>query len=327
VVDGAARRGSVEVPVVEFIDVHTALGGRWVLTGVDFAVRRNAVTVLLGPSGVGKTTCIKHLLGLHGPDEGDVLIEGRSLFARRESELAALRRRFGVLLQGYGVYGGGLWESLTALENIVHQLRELRVIPREGLEERAYDRLAEVGLGAHWEALPGDMSAGMRKRLGLARALASDPEFAVLDDFDSGVDGVRIAGLCELVRRRRQATGGTYLITTHDMEVARELADDIVVLAGGRVADAGPAAAVFASRVPVARQLVSGERNGPIGLADPLLEASGRTGPSGPSGPPGPPRPRPDTSPFDLPLWLVGVVLVAATAVILIVIARIGGST
>jgi phospholipid/cholesterol/gamma-HCH transport system ATP-binding protein len=257
-----------EVPAIELIDVHTELGGTPVLRGVSFAARRGRITVLLGPSGVGKTTSLRHVVGLLMPDAGDVLVDGQSTLAMRKSDRLALSRRFGVLLQGSGLYGSALWESMTVEENLIHQLRAQVDLSDEGeFYRRSQERLREVGLAGSATVTPADLSAGMRRRAALARALVADPDFAVLDSFELGVDAVRLNGLCEMIHRRHQETGATYLIATQSMDVARRLADDVVVLWGGRVIEEGPAAQVLTSTRTEVDQLVHGKVEGPLGLA------------------------------------------------------------
>jgi phospholipid/cholesterol/gamma-HCH transport system ATP-binding protein len=258
----------VQLPAVELVDVHTAFDGTWVLRGVSFGVPAGRITALLGPSGVGKTTCIRHITGLLAPDRGDVLVEGRSRADMRKDEHATLARRFGVLLQGSGMYGSALWGSMTVLENLMFQLRSLTDpdLPDEEVRRRALERLREVGLADDADMLPGNLSAGMCTRAALARALVSDPEFAVLDSFDEGVDPVRLGHLCELIRRRHDALGGTYVIATHDLDVTRRLADHVVVLWDGSVIEEGPTEQVFGSGQSEVRQFVTAATEGPLTL-------------------------------------------------------------
>jgi phospholipid/cholesterol/gamma-HCH transport system ATP-binding protein len=256
-----------EIPAIELIDVHTELAGHRVLRGVSFAAPRGRITVLLGPSGVGKTTCLRHVLGLLTPDEGDVLVEGHSTLAMRKSKRLELSRRFGVLLQGSGLYGSALWDSMTVEENLLHQLRAQRGWDEDVLLRRCQERLREIGLSDSAHLLPSVLSAGMRRRVGLARALVADPDFVVLDSLELGVDPVRLSGLCNLILQRHEQLGATYLIATQNIEVARRLADEIVVLWGGRVIEQGPADSVLASLQPEVSQLISGSTEGPLGMA------------------------------------------------------------
>jgi phospholipid/cholesterol/gamma-HCH transport system ATP-binding protein len=293
-----------DLPAIELIDVHTALGGEWVLKGVSFAAARGRITVMLGPSGVGKTTCLRHIVGLTAPDGGDILVEGRSTLQMRKAQRLGLSRRFGVLLQGDGLYGSALWDSMTVEENLLHQLRSQRDLAEDALRQRCEQRLREVGLAPSAKMMPLDLSAGMRRRVALARALVADPEFAVLDSFELGVDPVRLAGLCELVARHHREVGGTYVIATQSIEVARRLADDIVVLWDGRVIEEGRADEVLESQSAEVHQLVSGSTSGPLALA-----GDGRS-PRRPSQRQAPPA----EQGFEIPLELAALgVLVALT--------------
>lgn len=264
---------------IELVGVSTVLGGRAVLDEVSFEAPANRVTILLGPSGVGKTTCLRHVTGLLPPGSGAVLIEGRPRSRLSQAQLLDLQRRFGVVFQGGGLHGSALFESMTVLENVGFQLRvqsdprlaanQLRSRPDPLDPEstrKAMGALAELGMDAHADSLPETLSAGMRRRVALARALVADPDFLIVDGLDAGLDGVRLMRICELLAERHERSGGTWLIATHDMEVARKLADHVVVLWGGQVAEQGPPDEVFDSAVPAVRQLIRGDREGPLGL-------------------------------------------------------------
>jgi phospholipid/cholesterol/gamma-HCH transport system ATP-binding protein len=297
----------MEIPAIELIDVHTAFDGSWVLRGVNFGVPAGRITVLLGPSGVGKTTCIRHIAGLLAPDRGDVIVEGSPRSNMRKDEHAALARRFGVLLQGSGMYGSALWGSMTVLENLMFQLRSLTDLPDGELRDHARERLRDVGLADHADVLPANLSAGMSTRAALARALVSDPEFVILDSFDEGVDPVRLGRLCELIRGHHHRLGGTYLIATHDMDVTRRLADHVVVLWDGQVIEEGPTEQVFGSSLPEVRQFVTGDTAGPLQLhSEQPASPAFRPSPPGEAG-------------MHIPIWLAtAVTLVAVTASVLV---------
>jgi phospholipid/cholesterol/gamma-HCH transport system ATP-binding protein len=285
---------------IEVVGVSSAYDAVRVLHAVSFTVPAGQITVMVGPSGAGKSTCVSHLVALRPPSTGVVLVEGRSLWDMGRRELNRLRRRSGVLLQGSGVYGSALWESMTVLDNLTLQLRTVTTLSDEEIHARALERLEEVGLRAAAGEAPAHLSAGMRKRVAIARALASDPDYAILDGFELGIDKVRLAGLCTLVRERHERLGGTMLVVTQDMDVARRLADHVVVLIGGRVATEGPVADVLADERVGIRQLVTGAATGPLQLASPELGS-----------PRGEPAPEPH-SPFDVPLSLTGFALLAA---------------
>lgn len=293
-------------PGIELIDIHAALGGTWVLRGVSLAAPRGKVTAILGPSGVGKTTCLRVITGLLAPDEGDVLVEGRSTLHMSKKERLELSRRFGVLLQGSGLYGSALWESMTIEQNLIHQLTAQRRGRDVEMQARAREWLQMIGLSASAELMPSTLSAGMRRRLALARALAADPEFAVLDSFELGVDPVRLTELIKLVARAHERTEGTYVIATQSMQVARELADELVVLWRGHVIEQGPADDVFNSEQPEVHQLINGLTDGPMGMHGEVRR---------------PPRPAPVSDrkhieeTFELPVPLVAIaVLMIVTA-------------
>jgi phospholipid/cholesterol/gamma-HCH transport system ATP-binding protein len=296
-------------PAIELIDVHTALGGSAVLRGVNFAARAGRITVVLGPSGVGKTTCLRHVVGLLVPDEGDVLIEGRSRLRMRKPARLALSRRFGVLLQGSGLYGSALWDSMTVEENLRHQLRAQRPdLSEAALARHCAERLREVGLADSAALMPAALSGGMRRRVGLARALVADPDFAVLDSLELGVDPVRLAGLCRMIAGHQTRTGATYLIATQKIDVARRLADDVIVLWAGRVLAEGPAEEVLSSARPEIEQLVRGSEEGPLGFAgEGPLAAEGQPADALPRSHP----PHAEHG-FEIPLPLAAVVTLAA---------------
>lgn len=310
--------GQPALPAIELIDVHCELGGTRILRGVSFAVPSGRITALIGPSGVGKTTTLRHIVGLIWPDEGDILVEGRSILAMKKADRQKLGRRSGVLLQGAGVYGSALWDSMTVEENLLHQLRAQREWDDDAINRRVADRLAEVGLSSSARLPPTALSAGMRRRLALARALVADPDFAVLDSFELGADPVTLRVLCEVVARRHGDSGATFLLTTQSMDVVRRLADEIVVMWDGRVIAEGPAEEVLASREAEIQQLLSGSTTGPLGMhpPGPVGAQPAARGPEAAGGAPAPaPTAPPGESGFDLPPPLVaGALLVAITA-------------
>lgn len=253
---------------IDLAKVVKRFGSERVLDEVNLQVPAGATTVLLGPSGAGKTVTIKHILGLLRPSSGFVRVEGRNLSKMTDDELNDLRQGMSAVLQGTLPFSCGLFFSLDVFENVAFPLRQRTRLTEERIAEVTMARLGEVGLREQARLMPEQLSSGMAKRVALARALALEARIVIIDDFDSGIDGVRLALLCDLIRDTQRSTGATYLLTTHHMEAARKLADHAAVIHEGRVVANGPAAEVFNSSEPVSRQLVTGSATGPIKLRD-----------------------------------------------------------
>jgi phospholipid/cholesterol/gamma-HCH transport system ATP-binding protein len=253
---------------IELDGVVKRFGSVTVLDQVDLLVPAGATTVLLGPSGAGKTVTIKHVLGLLHPNRGKVRVEGSDLAELNDEGLNALRRRMSVVLQGALPFTCGLFYSMNVFENIAAPLRDRTGWPEERIRAVTLEHLAMVGLRERAEAMPADLSAGMAKRTAIARALALDSRIVIIDDFDSGIDGVRLALLCDLLKEVQAESGATFFVSTHDMSAARNLADHAAVINAGRILASGPAEEVFGSEDAAVHQLVTGELEGPIRLAD-----------------------------------------------------------
>jgi phospholipid/cholesterol/gamma-HCH transport system ATP-binding protein len=246
---------------IEFIDVHKAFGANRVLRGLNLGIPEGQVSMILGPSGTGKSVCIKHIVGLLYPDQGDVIVAGQSIPSLADDDLFELRKKFGVLFQD-----GALFGSLNLYDNVAFPLRQHTEKGEEEIAEIVNRRLSEVGLGDANEKMPNELSGGMRKRAGFARALVLDPEIVLFDEPDSGLDPVRTALLCELIKEVHAENGGTYVVITHDILSARRVAEHISILWRGRIVESGPAAELFASENPFVRQFLSGESAGPLGM-------------------------------------------------------------
>ena len=251
---------------IELSGVVKEFGSERVLDGVDLAVPRGAITVLLGPSGAGKTVTIKHVLGLFQPSAGFVRVEGQDLRKISEEELYALRRGMSAVLQGALPFTCGLFYSLTVYENVAFVLRERTRWSEERIRDVTLEHLGMVGLRDRAGDMPEQLSAGMAKRVAVARALALDARIVIIDDFDSGIDGVRLALLCELIRDAQREKGSTFLVSTHDMTAARRLADHVAVINDGRIVASGAPDEMFDSADPLVRQLVTGAHTGPLQL-------------------------------------------------------------
>jgi phospholipid/cholesterol/gamma-HCH transport system ATP-binding protein len=246
---------------VEFIDVHKAFGRNEVLRGLNLGIPEGRISMILGPSGTGKSVCIKHMVGLLYPDQGDILVHGESVPNMVDDDLFEMRKKFGVLFQD-----GALFGSMNLYDNVAFPLRQHTDKGEDEIAEIVNRRLQEVGLGSSNDKMPNELSGGMRKRAGFARALVLDPEIVLFDEPDSGLDPVRTALLCELIKEVHAENGGAYVVITHDIASARRVAEFIAVLWRGRIVESGPARDLFASENPFVRQFLSGESQGPLGM-------------------------------------------------------------
>jgi phospholipid/cholesterol/gamma-HCH transport system ATP-binding protein len=217
--------------------------------------------MIIGPSGTGKSVCIKHIVGLLYPDQGDVIVHGQSIPSLSDADLFETRRKFGVLFQD-----GALFGSLKLYDNIAFPLRQHTEKGEDEIAEIVNRRMGEVGLGGEGEKMPNQLSGGMRKRAGFARSLVLDPQVVLFDEPDSGLDPVRTALLCELIKEVHSENGGCYVVITHDIMSARRVAEHISVLWKGKIVESGPAAELFASENPFVRQFLSGKSAGPLGM-------------------------------------------------------------
>jgi phospholipid/cholesterol/gamma-HCH transport system ATP-binding protein len=254
-------RASKVPDAIEFVDVHKSFGRNHVLRGLNMGIPEGQISMIIGPSGTGKSVCIKHIVGLLYPDEGDVVVHGRSIPSLADAELFELRRKFGVLFQD-----GALFGSMNLYDNVAFPLRQHTEKSEEEIAEIVNGRMREVGLGGDGTKMPNELSGGMRKRAGFARALVLDPEIVLFDEPDSGLDPVRTALLCELIKEVHAENGGCYVVITHDIMSARRVAEHISVLWKGRIVESGPASELFASENPFVRQFLSGESQGPLGM-------------------------------------------------------------
>ena len=246
---------------VEFIQVHKAFGRNKILRGLNMGLPEGKISMILGPSGTGKSVCIKHMVGLLYPDDGDVVVHGESVPSMHDFELFEMRKKFGVLFQD-----GALFGSMNLLDNVAFPLRQHTDKGEDEILDIVGRRLSEVGLSTAGDKFPNELSGGMRKRAGFARALVLDPDIVLFDEPDSGLDPVRTALLCELIQEIHEENGGAYTVITHDIMSARRVAEYIAVLWRGRIVEAGPAEELFNSDNAFVRQFLSGAAQGPLGM-------------------------------------------------------------
>jgi phospholipid/cholesterol/gamma-HCH transport system ATP-binding protein len=255
---------------VEFIDTYKSFGRSHILRGLNMGLPEGMVSMILGPSGTGKSVCIKHMVGLLYPDRGDVKVHGHSVPDMADDDLFDMRKKFGLLFQD-----GALFGSMDLFNNVAFPLRQHTEKGEDEIEDIVMRRLNEVGLGHSRHKMPNELSGGMRKRAGFARALVLEPDIVLFDEPDSGLDPVRTALLGELIleihrdmmdeaKEKQREHLPTFCVITHDIMSARRVADYINVLWKGRIVEAGPAEDMLNSENPFIRQFLSGESQGPL---------------------------------------------------------------
>ncbi len=235
------------------------LGSKPVLDGVDLDVGTGETVVVLGPSGTGKSVLLKHVVGLMRPDSGSITIDGEEIVGRRERELNLVRRRFGMLFQS-----SALFDSMSVGENVALPMREHTRMTDSEIRARVAERLEWVGLRNVESMRPSSLSGGMRKRVGLARAVALDPDFILYDEPTTGLDPIMADVIDRLIRGLQRRMGVTSIVVTHDLKSAFKVGDRLAMLLGGRIVFEGTPDALQASRDPVVRQFLEGTSDGPI---------------------------------------------------------------
>lgn len=247
-------------PLLELMGVQKSFGSNHVLRGVDIDVAPGRSLVVLGGSGSGKSVMLKNALGLMTPDAGKVMFDGEDVTHDRGREREAMRARIGMLFQS-----AALFDSLTVWENVAFRLIHADRLSRADAKERAIEALKKVRLGASAAELrPAEISGGMQKRVGLARAIISKPDLIFFDEPTTGLDPITADAINDLIIEQVKALGAAAVSITHDMASARKIADEIAFLFEGKIIWRGPAAAIDASGNAFVDQFVNGRADGPI---------------------------------------------------------------
>jgi len=247
-------------PKLQLVAIKKRLRGRQVLDGVDIDVAPGKSLVIIGGSGVGKSVTLKCALGLMKPDAGQVLVDGADVTRMPAEIRARVMRKFGMLFQG-----GALFDSLTVWENIAFRLLYADKVSRQDARERAIDAMRKVRLTADFaDVRPIELSGGMQKRAGLARAIIAKPDILFFDEPTTGLDPITADAINDLIVEQCKELGCAAVSITHDMASARKIADEIAMLYAGRIVWRGPASAIDHSDNPMVDQFVAGRAEGPI---------------------------------------------------------------
>jgi phospholipid/cholesterol/gamma-HCH transport system ATP-binding protein len=243
---------SDHMPMISVRDLYKSFGEHEVLSGVNLDVEEGTTCVILGGSGSGKTVLMKHVIGLLKPDRGQVFVDDEDVVPLNDLELERVRRKFGMVFQA-----AALFDSMTVYENVAFPLREHSKLSEEEMRKRVAEKLAIVGLHDVADLYPADLSGGMRKRVGLARAIIRDPKIVLYDEPTTGLDPITTDYVDEMILTAKAKLGVTSLVISHDVASAFKVADQIAFLSGGKIVAHAPPAELRQSTHPVVKLFLS----------------------------------------------------------------------
>jgi phospholipid/cholesterol/gamma-HCH transport system ATP-binding protein len=246
-------------PAIQVQSVTKIFTGRTILDSIQLDVREGETLVILGGSGSGKSTLLRLMMGAVKPDSGDVVVHGQSLAGMTDKQLSDYRKSVGVLFQS-----GALFNSMTVFDNVALPLREHTDLEESTIEVIVKIKLELVGLRLHADKMPAMLSGGMKKRAGLARAMALDPKILFYDEPSAGLDPVTSAEIDDLINALNKRLGVTTVVVTHEMDSAKRIADRMVLLDRGKFVVSGTVEEMFNSTDPLVRQFVHGLTEGPL---------------------------------------------------------------
>ena len=240
-------------------DVHYAVGGRSIFSGLDLTVRRGRITAIMGPSGTGKTTLLRLITAQIMADRGQVQVFGHDLATLSSGAVYALRRRMGMLFQN-----GALLTDMDVFENVAFPVREHTDLPEPLIRTLVLTKLQAVGLRGAAELMPAELSGGMARRVALARAIVMDPEVLIYDEPFVGLDPISLGVIMRLIKHMNAALGITSIVVSHDVQELATIADDSYLLSAGRIAASGTPAQLRTSEAPAVQQFMTGSAEGPV---------------------------------------------------------------
>jgi phospholipid/cholesterol/gamma-HCH transport system ATP-binding protein len=245
--------------MIRVVDLHKSFGRQRVLKGVNLDLEAGKITTIIGGSGSGKTVLLKHLNALLLPDRGGIFVGDKDITQLGQTALNEVRKKFGVLFQG-----AALLDSMTVYDNVAFPLRERTKLKEPEIDKKVRDSLEQVGLGEMGYKYPAEVSGGMKKRAGLARALVTQPEIMLFDEPTTGLDPLLGKSIHQLIRKMHATFQFTGVIVSHDIPEVFKISDRIAMLADGTITEIGTTEEFTASSNPVVRQFLQGETEGPI---------------------------------------------------------------
>jgi phospholipid/cholesterol/gamma-HCH transport system ATP-binding protein len=245
--------------MIKIRDLHKAFGDKQVLKGLNLDAREGETLVVIGQSGSGKSVLLKHIIGLMHPDKGKIFVEGKDISDLSEKEWMDIRRKFGMLFQG-----AALFDSMTVEENVAFGLKRFTDLSAGKIMDAVKESLNQVGLSGIEKLMPHELSGGMKKRVGLARAIVYKPNIMLYDEPSTGIDPIRADAINDLILQLTKEMNVTSLVITHDMASAYKVADRIAMLYNGVIVECGTPKEIRESDNPVVNQFIHGLADGPI---------------------------------------------------------------
>jgi phospholipid/cholesterol/gamma-HCH transport system ATP-binding protein len=242
-------------------DLHKSFGSQLVLNGLNLEIPSGQITAVIGPSGEGKSVLLKHMIGLLRPDSGSVLVDGEEITTLSRRGMNQVREKFGMLFQN-----AALFDSLTVFENVAFPLQEKTDLSAAEIAQRVQDALLHVGLAGVDAKYPDELSGGMKKRVGLARALLMNPRIILFDEPTTGLDPVICRAIHQMIRDTHEKFGYTAVVVSHEIPEIFDISDTVAVLYRGTIIESGTPRQIQNSSHPVVRQFISGSLEGPIHL-------------------------------------------------------------
>jgi phospholipid/cholesterol/gamma-HCH transport system ATP-binding protein len=245
--------------MIKLVDIHKSFNGQVVLNGLDLEVPEGKITAIIGPSGGGKSVLLKHMIGLLRPDRGQVLVDGEDISRMGRRDLFRVREKFGMLFQN-----AALFDSMTVFENVAFPLEEKTRLSRAEIRDRVHDALEQVGLRNVDDKFPDELSGGMKKRVGLARALLLSPRIILFDEPTTGLDPIICMAIHRLIRDTYDRFGYTAVILTHELPAIFDICHYVAMLFEGKILVEGAPDEIRSSPDPRVQQFIKGELEGPL---------------------------------------------------------------
>lgn len=245
--------------MIKLTNVYKSFGSQTVLNGLDLAIPSGQITAIIGPSGEGKSVLIKHMIGLLQPDSGQIEVDGETILGLRRSEMNRIREKFGMLFQN-----AALFDSMNVFENVAFPLQEKTKLSKPEIRARVLGALEDVGLKNIENKYTDELSGGMKKRVGLARALLLNPKIILFDEPTTGLDPVIKRAIHQLIRETHEKFGFTAVIVSHEIPDIFELAQNVAMLYKGRILQFSSSDEIRSSTHPVVSQFINGRLDGPI---------------------------------------------------------------